>query len=276
MIDELGAPIKYCRKARGYIYTEDFELSSNLMLSLEEFNKLKLGFRAISQFKHLEVFRDFEAIFYKIEQAFKFKSTINKRSHIDFEKTPYYKGTEHIDIFLEAIELTKAVQFDYQTFNANTALRHLLHPYVIKEYANRWYIIGYLPKENSITTYALDRIIGMPKCLEQFFDVSKDFDIKKHFQYTYGVTAYQNKPIEKVILKFNSTQAKYFKSKPFHTYKLLEEKQDGTLIVEIELRPNYELTRKIVSMGKGVKVLQPQSLIEDVKKYLQDALEQYQ
>ena len=51
---------------------------------------------------------------------------------------------------------------------------------------------------------------------------------------------------------------------------------DMTLeIIEMDLIVNYELVRKIVSLGKGVKVLAPQNLINDVKKYLNDAISQY-
>ncbi|MGB0932081.1 MAG: WYL domain-containing protein, partial [Chitinophagales bacterium] len=83
------------------------------------------------------------------------------------------------------------------------------------------------------------------------------------------------RPIEKVRLQFQYLQFKYFQSKPFHKYEKIKENPDKTVEIEMELRPNYELTRKIVSMGNGVKVLQPASLVEKVKEYLQDALAQY-
>jgi predicted DNA-binding transcriptional regulator YafY len=43
----------------------------------------------------------------------------------------------------------------------------------------------------------------------------------------------------------------------------------------MRLRQNFELVRKLVEMGAGVKVLAPKSLIKEVKKKHQAALDQY-
>ncbi len=274
MRDAFDAPIKNDRKLKAYIYTEDFELANDLKLTRNDYLKLKVAFKTLAQFKHLDVYKDFEGIYYKIENSFRYKSSDNKTSPIHFEKVPYYKGTEHIQIFLEAIENTQMIKFEYLSTYATKSLTHAFQPYFIKEHSNRWYAIGFLPKENSITTFALDRIINKPTLTNHFYDIPKDFDIEKHYEFTYGIGVDLENKIETVILEFQPTQTRFFKSKPFHAYTIIQE-DENKFIVEMQLRPNFELTRKLVSFGKGVKVLKPESLKNSIIKYFKDALSQY-
>lgn len=272
--EEYQAPIKYDRKLKAYIYTKEFELANDLKLTRSDYLKLKVAFNTLSQFNHLDIYKDFEGIYYKIENSFRYQSNA-RTSPIYFEKVPFYKGTEHIELFLEAIENTQIIEFDYLSTYATESLTHTFQPYFIKEHSNRWYVIGFLPKENSITTFALDRIMNTPILLNQYYDIPQDFDVEKHYEFTYGIGVKLEKDIETVVLEFQPTQARFFKSKPFHQFKTIQD-DENKFIAEMKLRPNFELIRKLVSFGKGVKVLQPESLKNDIIKYFSDALIQYQ
>jgi len=82
--------------------------------------------------------------------------------------------------------------------------------------------------------------------------------------------------VEDVIMEFTEIQAKYFKSKPFiSSFKDISEEKDCTK-VEMKIRPNKELIRKLASMGNGVKIIEPKYLKDEVVKYLEMALFQYQ
>ncbi len=275
MREELNAPIKYQRSTKTYVYTEEYEFSNDLMLSRSEYNKLKLAFETLAQYKHIPAYKDFEGVFDKIEKSFQYKIPREKRTYISFEKSPLIKGSEYIETFIEAIRLNKMVEFEYQTYLQGQKLSHQVQPYTIKEINARWYVIGFLPAQNSITTFALDRILKPPTILNTFFDIPASFNIEKHYQYTYGVAVMRDKPIEKIHLEFSKKKALYFTSKPFHPYVIVEEKEDGSLIVEMELRVNYELIRKVAGLGNGVKVISPISFNESVINYLQNAINQY-
>jgi predicted DNA-binding transcriptional regulator YafY len=272
--EEHDAPIKFDRKLKAYIYTSEFELANDLKLTRSDYLKLKVAFNTLSQFKHLDIYKDFEGIYYKIENSFRYQSNQNQNSSIHFEKVPYYKGTEHIELFLEGIENTQVIEFEYLSTYATEPLTHAFQPYFIKEHSNRWYAIGFLSKENSITTFALDRIINTPILSNQYYDIPQDFDVEKHYEFTYGIGVELERDIETVILEFQPTQARFFKSKPFHKFEIIQD-DENKFIVEMQLRLNFELTRKLVSFGKGVKVLQPKSLRNTIIKYFKGALNQY-
>lgn len=274
MKNEYDAPILYDND--GYFYSEKFSIPLNLKLSSTEINQLKIAVKTLNQFQHLDIFKDLEGLVQKIENAVHYNLSDLQKNFIHFESVPFYEGTELIDIFIEAIESYKSIRFDYQSFKTTTPYHHLFHPYALKEHTNRWYVIGYLPEEDSVTSFALDRIIQNKNLniTNSAFKILPSFSIDQYFQYTVGMTVHSDKNIEEIIMSFSPLQAKYFKSKPFHPYHIQKENKDQ-LIVKMHLIPNYELVRKLAGFGNGVKILSPQSLIEEVTTYLKDALNQY-
>ena len=271
---EYDAPIVFDRKQKAYVYTEDFELSIDLMLSRQEFNKIRLAFETLTQLQHLEAYKDFEGIFYKIEKSFKFQSRGKQRQFIHFEKVPSYKGTAHINFFLEAMEFTKEVSFDYHSFKSGKTRNHTLEPYAIKEHTNRWYVIGNNTKKNSITTFALDRIKGNLAFTNAYYEIPLAFDVNHYLKNVVGLTVYNGKSIEEIKLHFTPLQSQYFLSKPFHEFNKICQDENG-LIVTMNIIPNYELKQKLASFGSGVKILAPASLIEDFKDFLKSSLARY-
>lgn len=276
---ELEAPIDHSRRLGGYYYTEPYDLPAKLGIRQKELVEMKIAVKMLKQYQHIGLFENLERLQQRMENAVQFEVEDANKNHIYFEEVAYYQGLEYLQFLMYAIEWEKEITFEYHSYKDNKAIIHTVYPYAIKEHTNRWYFIGYNAFFSNFTTYAIDdRLKGETlKHTGNHFNRSAIlFDINQHFKYTVGMTAYQNKPIEKVRLQFQYLQFKYFQSKPFHKYEKIKENPDKTVEVEMELRPNYELTRKIVSMGNGVKVLQPASLVKKVKDYLQDALDQYE
>lgn len=277
MRESWDAPNKYNRRHKGYHYTHPFEMPLELGLTLEDMNALELAVKTLNQFKHLSAFRGFDSLFSKIEQAVTFKLPHSEyEDHIYFEQVPFYFGTEFIEPLLNAIKESRVVTFTYNSYKSEFPREHSFHPYVLKEHTNRWYVIGWLSGVSSITTFALDRIL--PESLivqDNYFHTKQAFNIITHFEHAVGMTVYPDQPIEEIILSFTSLQAKYFQSKPFHEFEIVNSKNESALLVKMHLVINYELIRIIVGMGSGVKVLQPLALIDQVKSYHLRALKQY-
>jgi predicted DNA-binding transcriptional regulator YafY len=270
------AQIEYDTQRNGYYYVEPFDLPIDLALTQTDIARLQIAVETLNQFQHLDIFKDLQGVFQKINQSVRFKldkdPSVSKA--IYFEPVPFYRGTEHIPIFLKAIEATRSLRFQYQSFKSVQAFEHEINPYFLQEFGNRWYVIGLSKTHQKITSFALERITDNPEILKTYFAIPKDFKPEKYFDNTYGMTHDYDKPIEEIILQFKPLQAKYFKSKPFHHYEVVEDVQD-CFIVKMNLIVNYELVRKIVSMGNEVKVLHPQSLIQIVKQFFEEANKNY-
>lgn len=270
------APIKHSRKRGGYYFTDNFNIATHFGIGYEAFSKLNLAVKTLNQFRHLAVFRDFQETFDRIERSVRFKFSQDTADLIHFETVPPVGGTEHIPFLLDSIKNKRELAFYYQSFqNPGESVEHIVHPCVVKEHANRWYLIAWLPVHQSVTVYGLDRIL--PDTLRhtgQTFRPGPGFDVLEYFCCSYGMTVHRDQPVADVVLHFSPDQKPYFESKPFHVYEPLPCNEPG-LRVKMRLIPNKELVRKLAELGPSVRVLEPDSLIQELSNYLRAALSQY-
>ena len=192
-------------------------------------------------------------------------------AHIEVEDVP--SAREFLPSVLEAIESKHKIRFTYAGFNRSRAEHDIVfHPYHLKRYKQRWYMLGWKEKSNGIRTYALDRVREMVIETEQF-EIPEDFSPEEHFGNIIGVTSSHAE--ERVVrLRTTPVQAKYFRALPLHTSQS-EEIHDDYSIFTYKLKLNYELVSELTALGDQVKVLDPPELAVMVKTRLRDALQQY-
>lgn len=274
MRDVLNAPVAYNRRDKGWTYTEDYDISKQLGFTENQFNQLRLGLEIIDQISALHLPNQKEID--RLKKKLQIISNNSFPKYIYFEELPYYKGSEVLGYFIEAIEQSKAIYFEYEAFKTSGIRKRKLYPYALKENANRWYVIGKLPNfDNAVVTYALDRIKNNEELFlsKETFERDTLFDIESYFKYTYGLTVLEN-PVERVLLSFTPLQAKYFLSKPFFPFEIIEN-SDEKFIVTMYLIPNWEFIHKILSYGSGVEILGPESLRDEIIRILESTLNQY-
>lgn len=134
-----------------------------------------------------------------------------------------------------------------------------IHPYHIKQYNNRWFLIGLNNDEyKSITNLALDRIVHFDQSATPFIEntIIEDFD--DYFYDIVGVSFPPGGKVEKVLLQFASGRFPYIVSKPIHgSQKTISANER---LISLDVIPNRELESIILSFGDDVEVLAPESL----------------
>ena len=191
---------------------------------------------------------------------------------IEIEDVP--SAREFLPLVLEAIKDSIKVIFTYAGFSRSRAESKIIfHPYFLKRYKQRWYMIGLKEKGNSIRTYALDRIREM-QLVHESFEKPGSITLEHLFGNIVGVTTSQA-PVKDVKLWVSPTQAKYFRALPLH-HSQEEEAHDEFSIFSYRLKLNYELAHEILGLGDAVKVLEPPELKAMVVTQLKDSLSLYE
>lgn len=191
---------------------------------------------------------------------------------IILEKNP--SGEIHLTTIIEAMRDNRILNFKYKPFYESDEHNVTLLPYFIRIFKQRWYIIGLNKEYNEIRIYALDRISTTEISKEEFI-YPKEFTPETYFKGSFGIFV-ENKPIEKIILKVKSPQNNYIKTLPLHqSQKILFDCNNFTTF-EYILRPSFDFKQEILSQGKSVEVIQPQSLREDIINTLKEALKGYE
>lgn len=273
--DALGynAPIIVTDK-KYYTY-EDADYSiTNIPLTSQDLNILQEVTHLLQQFKGFRHFNEVSEMVNKLED--KIYSEQNQQAPaIDFEKNDLLTGIEWLDVLYKAIVNESAIVLSYQSFKARAASEIIFYPYLLKEYRNRWFILGMKKQQKEILTLALDRIQQIEVSPKELYRKHKDFDASTYFKDIIGVTRnFADKP---TLITFfaNHLQAPYIKTKPLHHTQLIVEQTKDGVVFSIEVIPNFELERELLGFGEGLKVLSPNSLVRILKRKARLLYENY-
>lgn len=160
---------------------------------------------------------------------------------------------------IEAMRDNLSIRITYQKFVHNKGYNFEIHPYCVKIFKQRWYVIAYNPYKKDILTYALDRINEL-EITSNRFDLQNNFDSEVFFNDSYGIIVDNNIKSEKILIKIYGNDVKYVQSLPLHHSQKLEEKTDNYSIYSYQIRPTYDFKKEILSLGNNAEVLAPEFL----------------
>lgn len=249
-------------------------------MSKEERNLLREVLSTIGQFNGLDNFKWLED--FKIGLGLE-----ERRQIISFSNNPYLKNSNLLGTLFDCISNEVVISLFYHTF-ANPTVRSIdFHPYLLKQYNDRWFLLGAADTDLKILSFALDRIDKVEQLPERKYRECLE-DIYERFDDIVGVTLYEDHPIEHILLWVSDTSKGYVDTKPIHEsytpFKGEKESQlheqypklDGGLFFSIDCIPNFELIRELCSFGGNLVVLSPESIRNDIKNRLSAHLDQYQ
>lgn len=212
---------------------------------------------------------------YSIPQDF---ATFNSmKDRILLEEIPL--GTSFLDDIIEAMQKNMELQIDYQRYEDEHGEEHLqtfhIHPYGLKVFNRRWYLLGYIKEKNGLRTIALDRIISL-NVLSTYFELPKDFDARKYFANVVGIFANMDLPVTKVKICAYGVQAEYLRSTPLHKSQSEVRSKHGEFAeFTYRLCVTPELVSQLLAMGEKVEVLEPEELREEIKKRINNMFNLY-
>lgn len=277
LIKEKNAPIDRKHDGRTvYFYYLDKTFSiKNLPIEEEDVALLKKAISMLQQVNEFQILSDVNDIIRKLENTID-NTKNSKPSAIQFERNPSTAGTQYIDELFDAITQESVLRITYQPFSKEP-VDHIFHPYLLKEYRNRWFLIGRSNKAKNIAmNFALDRIKKVKNSSESF--IANDlFDPEKYFNDIIGVTLPQGEVANEIEIKVSKDQAPYILTKPIHhTQQCIKTYADGAILIRLNLINNFELRSYLLSFGCDIEVVKPESLRAALAKIFLAAANCYQ
>lgn len=183
-------------------------------------------------------------------------------------------GTQHLYGLMHSIKNRIYIEFEYEKFYDESISHKQVKPFALKEFKNRWYLLAEDVKTNECRTYGLDRISNLI-ITNRKFAKTKDANVHEMFKHCFGITsANDDKPVE-VVLSFDKEQGKYIKSLPLHETQEIIVDNNNELQIRLNIFITYEFVMELLSYGSRMKVIKPAKLINEMKRYYQKALKQY-
>lgn len=272
--DKLGYNAPIIVVDRKYYTYEDLDYSiTNIPLTDQDLDKLTEISEILKQFKGFSHFSDLNVMVQKLEDKIYSEKT-RKNSIIEIERNDDLKGLEFLDPIYQAIRDEKVIAIWYQSFKAKRSGKIIFHAFLLKEFRNRWFVLGSKKESKAILTLALDRIEKIEVLPDEKYLVNGEFNASEYYKHVIGVTVNSMRPTN-IHLFVNKENAPYVLTKPLHHSQLLiSETHEGIEIV-IKVIPNFELEREILGFGETVKVLAPESLSKRIKERLSAAEKLY-
>lgn len=248
-------PLNRIRNGRKVYYRyDDLAFSiNNQQLNDSEAEQIKSAVQVLSRFSGTPQFEWVNEMIPMLES--KFGLIERKKEIINFESNVDLKGLHFLTPFFNAIINERVLLIKYKDFRFKDSYDITFHPYYLKQFNSRWFVFG-LNADKNIQNWnlALDRIESLIETSQIYHKSNMDWE--DYFYDIIGVTRPEGIKIEEVVLEFSTEVAPYIITKPIHPSQ--KHKSISTsLEVKINVIPNFELEKLILSFGEQVKVIAP-------------------
>lgn len=193
---------------------------------------------------------------------------------IEFQNNPDLLGMEHFDTLLDSILRHQTLSLEYQKYHG-VPKTYQVHPYLLKQFNDRWFLIARTEGYPNISNYAIDRIKKISPSSIPY--QSAGIDLKEYFEEVVGVTRDERKPIEEVIIRITRSRYPYLETKPLHASQtpLRAQWDDENCVIRLKVQISNELEAKILSLGSDAEVLAPECLRNAIKQKIELLFNKY-
>src|SRR5690606_8277208 len=144
------------------------------------------------------------------------------KDKIELEDSSKFKGIGYLKDILLAIKKNNQIEFTHENYWKETEKEYTISPLLLKEYLNRWYVVGVPVGGTEIRTFGIDRMenlkLGKVSKIKR-----KDFEKQlDQFVNIIGLNYTAHNKVEKIILRVYNKQIKYLESLPLHHSQKIE------------------------------------------------------
>lgn len=191
---------------------------------------------------------------------------LSLKGRILVEEIP--SGRDHLATILKAMKDNLVVSVIFKPFNTNYTCTFNVEPYCVKQFENRWYMLG-RNNRDELKIYALDRI-QQADVTSESFKLPKGFSAEKFFSNRYGVVIGHDIDPIRIVIRANEHHKNNMKTLPLHHSQKLIEDFGEYADFELFLSPTYDFIMKLLQVGPMIEVISPDTLRDTLKTWISD------
>ena len=193
--------------------------------------------------------------------------------YVSFENNEDFSGNVYFAPLLEKIINHQPVIIKYRPFNKTHTDKVYIHPYHLKQYNSRWFLLAFVEKTSELITFALDRIRDISIWKHAF--IPPTININKYYDNITGVTVFSDEPSSTIELKVSVSRYPYVETKPFSPKQKVSSRDDYHVTVIFPMRINNEFIAEILSFGNDVEVVRPIKLRKRIAQIINEMHNMY-
>lgn len=169
-------------------------------------------------------------------------------------------GQKYLQLIIEAMKENRVLNITYHDYNKNEENSFDVHPYSVKLFRQRWYLIArrtntyYYNKETFV--YMLDCIKDL-QAKDETFEMPKNWSAEDFFDGCFGIGADPRIDKQLVKLKVSAGLANNIRDLPIHESQKEVECNEEYSIFSYHLRPEFDFQQELLWSGEDIEVLEP-------------------
>ena len=171
---------------------------------------------------------------------------------------------------LDAVLHQQRLSMEYHSFSSGREKSYRIDPYRLVYAQGGLYLFAYVPAYEQMRTFAVDRIRRIT-ALDESFEVVEDLG-ESAFPHSIGI--HEGEP-ERVEVTFTRDAAPYIQERVWHPSQTVEPREDGTVVLVLNVCTDAALRSWILSFGPAARVSSPAHLAMAISDALSVAREQY-
>lgn len=275
--DNLGAPLEQDDDGRGYYYDRslvgNFELPG-LWISPDELQALLTARHVLGNVQPGLLDEELDGVQQRINQLL-------DRQGLDFSAQPERIQIRHdagrpvpaklFESVLKALFQRHRLQITYHGRRRDDISQRKISPQRLIAYRDRWYLAAWCHQAKDFRSFALERIRAMELLESECEELPAD-RISQHFDQTFGI--FSGPAHDRARLRFSAEASRWAADEVWHPDQ--QGSWDGQCwVLEVPFGHQRELLMNILSHGKDIEVLGPDSLRQAVKLSFEQALRHY-
>ena len=247
---------RYYRYAAGIRGIYNRELTQQEVDSLNEARNLLQGFKGMPKFDWID------------QMLTRLDCNITARKEI----ASFEGGTKRSSMLLmpliKAITEHQVLDVKYCSFFTDSE-DMILHPYYLKQYWRRWYLMARREGEKDVEPFALDCMLEVKENKEVTFKGTKT-SFKKYFEYLVGVSMPPDPHVEHIELQVDASLVPLLLAMPIHESQVIHPNGDGkSAIATLDVMLNYELVQELMFYADCLVVKSPAYFRDEMKERLE-------
>jgi predicted DNA-binding transcriptional regulator YafY len=217
--------------------------------------------------------QDLESAFAKIREALPARSLPYLARIQDLfaaRPEPWKDYSKKQDVIASLIDATlhqRQARIEYFSFQSRRTKAYTVDPYRVVYHHGGLYLYARAQEYAEVRTFAVERIERID-VLEDGFEIPPGFNVSEYARGAFGIAGGRPEPVE---IAFDAEVAAYIRERVWHESQKLEERADGSVVLRMSVAPGGELRSWIKGFLPHVRVVQPESLREQIARELEQA-----
>ncbi|WP_319586196.1 WYL domain-containing protein [uncultured Desulfobulbus sp.] len=170
-------------------------------------------------------------------------------------------NSDFLDAISRAITNHNPVDIKYFVVTRNELTSRRINPYGLTFRFGAWYLIGWCHLRKEVRTFGVDRIREI-KIFNDHFAYPTDFNLNDYLSHGWSLQA-DGEP-EHIKLKFSKEITPWISGCRFHPNQKVTAQPDGSSIFEVTVAGIEEIKHWILSYGRNVEVIGPETLRKSI------------